>query len=137
MKIVSMVIQGKHILVRGLLKAAALTAACIIIIAVSSISESVQSMAELNNNLEESSFSTVVIDAGHGGEDGGAVSPGGIVESSLNLKVALKLEKLLAFYGFECVMIRREDISVHDPDAVTLRKKGVRPQKTGLYSKFR
>ena len=28
---------------------------------------------------------TIVLDAGHGGEDGGAVSPDGVVESDLNL----------------------------------------------------
>lgn len=66
---------------------------------------------------------TVVIDAGHGGEDGGAVSSAGTVESDINLKVALRLDAILAFYGADTVLLRTEDISLHDPEAVTLREK--------------
>lgn len=38
---------------------------------------------------------TIVIDAGHGGEDGGAVSANGVSEASLNLAISLKLQGLL------------------------------------------
>ena len=38
---------------------------------------------------------TIVIDAGHGGEDGGAVSANGVSEASLNLEISLKLQGLL------------------------------------------
>ena len=34
---------------------------------------------------------TVILDAGHGGFDGGAVAPDGTVEKEINLKIALKL----------------------------------------------
>ena len=34
---------------------------------------------------------TIVLDAGHGGEDGGAVSPDGVVESDLNLAITRRL----------------------------------------------
>ncbi len=66
---------------------------------------------------------TVVIDAGHGGEDGGAVSSSGTVESGINLAIACKLDVLLHFYGVPTVMVRREDISIHDDSAKTLREK--------------
>ena len=66
---------------------------------------------------------TVVIDAGHGGEDGGAVSPSGTVESNLNLAIACKLDDLLHLYGVPTVMLRREDCSLHDDSASTLREK--------------
>ena len=66
---------------------------------------------------------TVVIDAGHGGEDGGAVSPSGTVESGINLEIALRLDGILGFYGADVVLTRTEDISLHDPDAQTLREK--------------
>ena len=39
----------------------------------------------------------VVIDAGHGGEDGGASSPDGVLESGLNLQFALRMRDLLQF----------------------------------------
>ena len=38
---------------------------------------------------------TVIIDPGHGGEDGGAVSPSGVEESQINLAVSLRLNALL------------------------------------------
>lgn len=66
---------------------------------------------------------TPVIDPGHGGEDGGAVSPQGDKESALNLKIAQKTELILRFYGITPVMTRTEDISIHDKTAVTLREK--------------
>lgn len=42
---------------------------------------------------------TLILDAGHGGEDGGAVSVTGARESDINLEVVLRLRDLLAFYG--------------------------------------
>ena len=55
---------------------------------------------------------TVVIDAGHGGEDGGALSASGVRESEINLSVALRLEQILALCGVRTAMIRTEDVSV-------------------------
>ena len=66
---------------------------------------------------------TVVIDAGHGGEDGGAVSSAGTVESGLNLAIALRLDAVLALYGVDTALLRTGDVSLHDPDAQTLREK--------------
>lgn len=64
---------------------------------------------------------TVVIDPGHGGEDGGAVSPDGVEESAINLAVSLRLEGLLRFAGVPTEMTRREDIMVCDPGLDTIR----------------
>ena len=65
----------------------------------------------------------VVIDAGHGGEDGGAVSPDGVVESGINLAVAQRLDAVLTLLGENTVMTRTEDISIHSEEAQTLRQK--------------
>ncbi len=56
-------------------------------------------------------FNTVVIDAGHGGRDRGAVW-GGVRESDLNLAVAQDLEALLKESGVRTVMTRRSDVFV-------------------------
>ena len=69
--------------------------------------------------------STLILDAGHGGEDGGAVSVTGAAESQINLQIVLRLRDLLIFCGTEPVLLREEDISLHDPDAVSLREKKV------------
>lgn len=68
---------------------------------------------------------TVVIDAGHGGEDGGAVSVTGQVESNINLQIALRLDQLFGLYGVNTVLLRTEDVSLHEESAVTLREKKV------------
>lgn len=54
---------------------------------------------------------TIVVDAGHGGHDPGA-SGNGLIEKTVNLNVALRLEKLLKDAGVNVVMTRRDDTFV-------------------------
>ena len=63
----------------------------------------------------------VVIDPGHGGEDGGAVSPGGVQESHINLAVSKRLRDLLCFAGIPTVMTREEDVTICDEGLGTIR----------------
>ena len=56
----------------------------------------------------------MVIDAGHGGEDGGAVGKGNIFEKDLNLDVAFALRDYLVSVGAEVIMTRTEDILLYD-----------------------
>ncbi|WP_367873686.1 N-acetylmuramoyl-L-alanine amidase [Luteolibacter sp. Populi] len=56
-------------------------------------------------------FSSVVIDAGHGGKDKGAFW-GGVRESHLTLQVAQRLERLLKNKGVKTAMTRRSDVFV-------------------------
>lgn len=55
----------------------------------------------------------VVIDAGHGGIDCGAVSCTGAFESHINLQLAIKLRDLMHLFGIQTVMIRDSDQSVY------------------------
>jgi len=55
----------------------------------------------------------IVIDPGHGGEDGGAVSVTGRPESMYNLEIALRLNDLLQLLGQDTKLIRSTDISVY------------------------
>ena len=54
-----------------------------------------------------------IIDAGHGGIDGGATSCTGILESQLNLEIALRLDDLMHMLGYKTLMIRTTDKSVY------------------------
>lgn len=65
----------------------------------------------------------VIIDAGHGGVDGGAVAGDGTLEKDLNLKIAQILNEMLRMSGAETIMIRDSDISIHDDSATTIRAK--------------
>ena len=51
---------------------------------------------------------TIVIDAGHGGRDGGAVGSTGVTESELNLAFSLKLKEMCEDYGFKVVLTRKD-----------------------------
>lgn len=54
-----------------------------------------------------------IIDPGHGGIDGGATSCTGVLESSLNLDIALRLNDLMRLLGYSTRMIRTTDTSVY------------------------
>ena len=66
---------------------------------------------------------TIVIDPGHGGEDGGAVSCTGAKESDINLEIALKLHDLLHLLGYRTRMIRTTDVSVYTAGTTLAQKK--------------
>lgn len=66
---------------------------------------------------------TIIIDAGHGGEDGGALSADGIPESEYNLAIALRLEKLMHLLGYETRMVRNSDVSVYKSGTSLAQKK--------------
>lgn len=55
----------------------------------------------------------ILVDAGHGGEDGGASGVGGLVEKELNLDIALRLRDALRLMGFRVRMTRETDVSLH------------------------
>ncbi|MBE7013930.1 MAG: N-acetylmuramoyl-L-alanine amidase [Ruminococcaceae bacterium] len=65
----------------------------------------------------------IVIDPGHGGEDGGAVGVTGIKEKDLNLKIALKLKEKLLNSGINVVMTRDTDIMLCDKNQQKKRKR--------------
>lgn len=67
----------------------------------------------------------IVIDAGHGGEDGGAVSSNGISEAEINLKIALKVQNLLEQSGATVVLTRSDENAIYDLNKKTLREKKV------------
>lgn len=68
---------------------------------------------------------TVVIDAGHGGVDSGAVSADGIMEKNINLDIAMKLNDILVSYGIKTVMIRSSDTDISDEGCESIREKKV------------
>ncbi len=65
----------------------------------------------------------IVIDPGHGGEDGGALSCTGAPESGYNLEIALRLNDLLHLIGYKTNMIRSTDTSVYTQGKSIAEKK--------------
>ena len=67
----------------------------------------------------------IIIDAGHGGEDGGTQSSDGTLEKQINLEISLKLQDVLLSRGFDTVMTREGDYMIYDETASTQREKKV------------
>ena len=65
----------------------------------------------------------VIIDPGHGGEDGGATSCTGILESKFNLDIALRLNDMIHLLGADTIMIRQTDRSVYTQGETIAQKK--------------
>lgn len=59
---------------------------------------------------------SIVIDAGHGEPDGGAVSKSGVKEAGLNLEIALKLKEELDALGYNVIMTRDTENNIADED---------------------
>ncbi len=79
-----------------------------------------------------SAMPLLILDAGHGGLDGGAVSDGGVKESELNLAFVSAMDDLSAFLGIPSVLTRSsEDISYPD-SAATIHAKKVADQKARI-----
>ncbi|MEG0018025.1 MAG: N-acetylmuramoyl-L-alanine amidase [Hydrogenoanaerobacterium sp.] len=73
-----------------------------------------------------------VIDAGHGGMDGGAVGIHNELEKDINLAVAVTLNDMLKAGGYSTVMVRSDDISVHDPVYTSARQQKISDIKNRL-----
>jgi len=63
---------------------------------------------------EEKPTPIFVIDAGHGGEDGGAAGADGTAEKDLNLEIALTMYDMAALLGYPVSMTRTEDTLLYD-----------------------
>ena len=87
----------------------ALLAVCFMTFAVIDLDEAVKAAsAELNKRP------VIILDAGHGGFDGGAVASDGTVEKDINLSITLKLCDFLSLSGYEVILTRDSDIATND-----------------------
>lgn len=74
-------------------------------------------------NAEKGQETCIIIDPGHGGEDGGATSCTGRLESTYNLEISLRLNDLLRLLGYNTRMIRTADTSVYTKGETIAQKK--------------
>lgn len=106
-----MLFKSKKLILYATMIAAMLTALCLL---------------PMQKHLQTSSkplSATLVIDAGHGGADGGAVASNGTLESEINLDIALRLEALADFWGISTVMTRAASEIEYPESAETLSAK--------------
>ncbi|MBQ7288471.1 MAG: N-acetylmuramoyl-L-alanine amidase [Clostridia bacterium] len=74
-------------------------------------------------NIEEANKVCVVIDAGHGGFDGGAVATDGTLEKDINLQIASKLDEACRIFGLKTRMVRTTDASTEDAGTTANKKR--------------
>jgi len=65
----------------------------------------------------------VVLDAGHGGFDGGAVGTNGVPEKAINLAVTQQTAAIASLAGFAVTTVRDTDIAVNDEGLSTVRER--------------
>lgn len=83
----------------------------------------------LVSTLRKTDMPVLVIDAGHGGADGGAVSLSGVLESELNLDIALRMAALSDLTGIEYTMTRDSNDISYPESAKSIAKKKIFDQK--------
>ena len=83
------------------------------------------------NAVTKVTMPKIILDAGHGGFDGGAVS-GEVLEKNINLSFALEFEPLLKAFGYEVIMTRVGDYGTDDEGLATIRRKKVSDIKNRL-----
>ena len=96
----------------------------IVILFLSMINIGSNTVTTIVQNKPVHRYHTIVIDAGHGGVDGGATSCTGVLESHINLEIALRLNDLFHLLGYDTVMMRTTDESIYT-DGNTIAEKKV------------
>ena len=72
----------------------------------------------------------IVLDAGHGGVDGGVVGrETGVKESDLNLAVTMKLKTVLERAGFEVVLTRKTEAGLYGAATTGFKKRDMQKRK--------
>ena len=91
---------------------------------------------DVTNENGNNSDKIIVLDAGHGGEDGGAVSSSGVVECDINLQFTQKLKYILSLNGYEIVMTREDNSDLADKsiDTISGRKKSDMHRRLDIYN---
>lgn len=73
--------------------------------------------SKVNGNIK------ILVDPGHGGIDGGALSKNGTLEKDINLAISLKLREVLIKEGYCVAMTRDEDVGLYDKGKTVREKK--------------
>lgn len=87
---------------------------------------------------EQEELPIIVLDAGHGGFDGGCVSVEGVPEKGINLSILLRLRDLLEISGYTVEVTRDTDTSIHDDgiEGIANQKSSDMDNRLELFNKY-
>ena len=97
------------------------------------ILHSVVRVEQQASNLSRQINRSIIIDAGHGGQDGGAVGKSEWLEKDINLSIAMKLKEFLEVSGFEVIMTRETDDFIDDDPSATVAER----KKTDMHARLK
>lgn len=113
-----------------LIKKRNLIVICVLILTILASSVCFYGIKKANKNNVESSQYKIVLDAGHGGVDGGVSGVNtGVKESELNLIITKKLEKQLLEAGFSVVLTRKTDAGLYGLATENLKRKDMQKRQ--------
>lgn len=87
------------------------------------VSAGSRTVTVISENMPVLRQHTLILDAGHGGVDGGTTSCTGRLESSYNLEITQRLRDMLEFLGYNTRLVRDSDISVYTKGETIAQKK--------------
>lgn len=76
---------------------------------------------------------TIILDAGHGLPDEGAVGFTGTTEQAINLEIVLKLQKLIEQSGAKVILTRSDENGIYSADSISIRNKKISDIKNREY----
>lgn len=88
--------------------------------------------------MTDASAPVIILDAGHGGFDGGCVSADGVPEKGINLSIMLRLRDLLEVSGCDVEVTRDSDVSIHDSgiEGLANQKSSDMDNRLALFNKY-
>lgn len=88
--------------------------------------------------ISEHELPVIILDAGHGGFDGGCVSVEGVAEKGINLSILLRVRDLLRISGYEVEVTRDTDTSIHDSgiEGIANQKSSDMDNRLELFNKY-
>ena len=95
----------------------------------------IMTSGNINTSMDKQ---VIVLDAGHGGMDGGCVSVNGVPEKGINLAIMESVRDGLEIMGFDVVCTREKDISIHDKDikGLSKQKKSDMENRLAIFNKY-
>lgn len=90
-----------------------------------SINISKEGIKTIETSATPKTNKVIVVDAGHGLPDGGAVSKSGVTEAEINLQIAFKLKDILEQSGSTVILTRSNENGIYDANSESIRDKKI------------
>ena len=96
-----------------------------------------ENIVVVSNSVPKDNF-MVVLDAGHGGMDGGCSTADGKTEKGINLNILLSVRDLSKLFGYNVDVTRDKDISIHDKGTTGIRNQKLSDMENrlALFNKY-